>query len=150
MTHPRIPRRSCPSACSEMTELLQPGVVRQSDRCGLAARKSHRKRRSPPRAALHLDRATMRFGDPFTDGETEPGPRTLTRTRARRIGTPETIEHMRQIAGRDADARVRDREHRAAIVAAQLDRDLTAARRVFDRILNEIQRELAHAAAVHR
>src|SRR5688572_7982601 len=57
---------------------------------------------------------------------------------------------MRQVAGRDADAGVGDGKHDAAVPGTELDYDLTAARRVLHRILDEVQRELAHAAPVYR
>src|SRR6267378_7330165 len=115
-----------------------------------AAWQSHGERRSPPRPALHFDRATMRLRDPFTNGQPKSRARALTRARARGVRAPETIEHVWQVPGRDADAGVGDREDHAPIVAAQLNRHLPTARCVLDGVLDEIERELANPAAIDR
>src|SRR5882757_7563683 len=104
----------------------------------MSARQTDRKRRAPPRPALHLDRAAVRLRDPLADGEAEAGAGALAGARARGIGAPKTIEDVRQIPGRDADAGVGHREHGASVIAPQLHGDLTAARRVLDRVLDEI------------
>src|SRR5256885_11227636 len=91
----------------------------------------------------------MRFGDPLADGEAESGARALARARARGVGAPEAIEHVRQVTGRDADPGVGDREHGASVVAAELDRDLAATRRVFHRVFDQVEGELAEAAPIY-
>src|SRR5213592_3956569 len=92
----------------------------------------------------------MRLGDPFADGEAEPSTRALARARARRVGAPEAVEDMGQIAGGDADAGVCNREYGPPVVRAELDRDLSATRRVLHGVFDEVQRELTDAAPVHR
>src|SRR2546427_7045196 len=62
---------------------------------------------------------------------------TLFRSRARGVGAPEAIEHMRQVTRRYADACVGDRENHAPIVAAELNRHLPTARRVLDGVRSE-------------
>src|SRR5205814_3428294 len=66
---------------------------RQPDDEEGAARRSVRRR----------DRAAMALGDPLRDREAEPGA-----TRRRAGGTPEAIEHVRQVLGLDPGALVRD------------------------------------------
>src|SRR5438093_8462009 len=56
-----------------------------------------RERGSPPRAADDIDAPAVRFGDPFADGEAQPGAGTLTGARARRVSAPEAIEDVREI-----------------------------------------------------
>src|SRR2546423_15237492 len=92
----------------------------------------------------------MRFGDPLADGEAESGARALARARARGVGAPEAIEHVRQVTGRDADTGVRDREHGASVMAAELDGNLAAPRRVLHRALDQVESELAEAAPIDR
>src|SRR6266545_1518685 len=89
--------------------------------CDLPARQPYRKRGPPPRAALHVDRPAMRLGDPLADGEAEPGTCALARARAGRVGAPEAVEDVRQIAGGDADAGVCDGEYRPPVVRTELD-----------------------------
>src|ERR1700682_6087724 len=65
---------------------------------------------TPPRPALHRDGPAVRLCDPLSDGQTQtctrpgPGPGT------RRIGPPESLEDVRQIAGSNPDAGVANRE----------------------------------------
>ena len=92
----------------------------------------------------------MRFRNPLADGEAQTGAGALARARTRGIGAPEAVEHVGQVAGGDADARVRHGEDRPPVAAAELDRDLAAARRVLHGVLDEIERQLPHAAAIHR
>src|SRR6266545_2902722 len=89
--------------------------------CDLPARQPFSKRRPPPRAALHVDRPAMRLGDPLADREAEPGTCALARARAGRVGAPEAVEDVRQIAGGDADAGVCDGEYRPPVVRTELD-----------------------------
>src|SRR3954463_5886448 len=90
----------------------------------------------------------MRLGDPLADGEAESGARTLARARARGVGAPEAIEHVRQVTWGDADTGVRDSEHGASVMAAELDGDLAAARRVLHRVLDQVEGELAETAPI--
>src|SRR5437660_10680433 len=86
-------------------------------------RQGHGERGSPSRPALDLNRAAVRFGDPLADGEAEPRSRTLAGTRARRIRPPETIEDVRQVARRDADAGIGDGQGDASVRLPQLHPD---------------------------
>src|SRR6266496_4762678 len=96
--------------------------------CDLDAREAYREGRTSSRTALHVNRAAVGFGDPFTDGETETSAGALARARARRVGAPEAVEDVRQIPGRNPDPGVGDGEHGTPVAAGQLHGDLTAAR----------------------
>src|SRR6266850_627599 len=65
---------------------------------GIAARERHRERRATARPALDLDGSPMGFGDPLADGEAEAGAGARTGAGARRVGAPEAVEDVRQVA----------------------------------------------------
>src|SRR5207245_5328065 len=73
----------------------------------------------PPTTTL-LPSTTLFRSDPLADGEAEAGTGTLARAGARRVGPPEAVEDVRQVARRDADPRVRHAELHAAVVLAEL------------------------------
>src|SRR5258708_18999449 len=133
-----------------MTRYLHLNYGMVTTGCDLDAREADREGRASPRTAQHVDGAAVRLGDPLADGEAEAGAGTLARARARRVGAPEAVEDVRQIPGRDPDPGVGDGEPGTPVAAGQLHGDLTAARCVLHRVLDEIERELAHAAPVHR
>ncbi len=93
----------------------------------------------------------MRFGDPAADGETESEAAALGRSGARPVGAIEALEDVGQIASRDADARVLDRELGSAADAMQGELDTSSARRVLDGIRRQVQQQLPQANVVpHR
>src|SRR6266481_1930472 len=151
-------RRTWSPPSSEMSERYGRPVTRYlhlnygmvTTGCDLDAGEADREGRASSRTALHVDGAAVRFGDPLADGETEAGAGTLARARARRVGAPEPVEDVRQIPGRDPDPGVGDAEHGTPVAACQLHGNLPAARCVLHGVLDEIERELAHAAAVYR
>src|SRR5437867_11140749 len=75
-------------------------------RRGRAPRQRDRERGAPPRTTDDIDAAAVRLGDPFADGESQPGAGALTGARARRVGAPEAIEDMGEVPRGDPDARV--------------------------------------------
>src|SRR6266853_5847285 len=115
----------------------------------LSLRQRHGEYRPPPRPALHLDAPAMRLGDPLADGEPQPRPRPLAGAGARGIGTVEPVEDVRYVARRDADPCIGDGEGDAAVLVSQAYTHPAAARRVLHRVREQIEQQLAHAAAVH-
>src|SRR5206468_11287311 len=111
-------------------------------------RQGHGERGSPSRPALDLNRAAVRFGDPLADGEAEPRSRTLAGTRARRIRPPETVEDVRHVARRDANAGIGYGQGDATVRLPQLHREDAARRRVLHRGGDEVQDDLATPARV--
>src|SRR2546422_1777929 len=109
------------------------------------ARQRDRECRPPPRAALYVDRAAVRLGDPLTDGEAQPRPGALAGARARGVGPPEAVEDMGQVARRDADAGVGDRQRDPAIRLPQLHPHTAARRRGFAGVGDEVEDELTDA-----
>src|SRR6478752_10583228 len=89
--------------------------------------------RAPARAALHGDGAAVCLGNPLGDRETEAGPRTIARARARRIGPPEAVENVRQITRSDADARIAHGDADRLLVVREGEVDGPALRCVLDR-----------------
>src|SRR2546425_2435794 len=103
----------------------------------------------PPRTAHHLDPPAVRLGDPLADREAQPGAGPLAGAGARRVGAPEAVEDVRQIARRDPDPGVGDADRDLAVLLAQLDADATPAGSVLHRVLNQVQHQLTDAALVH-
>ena len=91
----------------------------------------------------------MGFGDPLADGETEPGAGALARAGAGGVGAPEAVEDVRQVARRDADARIRDGEGHAPIRRPELQAHAAARGRVFHRVGEQVEDELTDAARIH-
>src|SRR5207302_11225720 len=107
-------------------------------------------RGAPPGPALYLDRAAVRLGDPLADGEAEPRPRPLAGAGAGRVGPPEAIEDVGQVARGDADAGIGDGQGDATVGLPQLHADAAARRGVLHRVGDEVQDQLADPARVHR
>ena len=105
----------------------------------VAPRPSPRSRRPPcPRAA--------RPGGARGPGR-YPGP---AGARARRLGLGEPVEDMRQEVGRDAAARVRDRDLHLGAVALQAGLDAAAAWRELDRVREQVPDHLLQTVGIAR
>src|SRR3954468_19416962 len=82
--------------------------VRPDETLPADLRQSHREDATPPWPALHRDGPAVRLRDPLGDRQPETGARTVPGTRARRVGSPEPLEDVGQVAGGDADAAIGD------------------------------------------
>src|SRR5262245_13475418 len=96
--------------------------------------------------ALQTDRALMRLGDPFHDGQSESA--APLGARSRFVYAVETLEDVRGGFRRDADAVVGDAQLDPSVFTPQLDRDRASVRRVFDRIVQEIDDHAAEQVFV--
>src|SRR5215204_5952846 len=90
----------------------------------------------------------MRLRDPLADRESETEAAALGQPRTRSIGPPKTLKDVRKVGRRDADARVADGELHFPVAALERDLHRTAARRVFDRVRDEVQEQLPQSNAV--
>src|ERR1041384_97492 len=68
--------------------------------------KRHGEAGSPSRPTLHRDGPAVRLRHPFRDGEPKAGAGPLALAGTGRVGAPEAVEYMRQVARRNADAGV--------------------------------------------
>src|SRR5262245_3447881 len=93
-----------------------------------------------PRASSQLARpvhpAAVVLGDVLDDRQAEPGPARLARAGA--IDAVEALEDAWQVAVRDAEAGVRDREDDLAVRAGELDVHLPTRPGVADRVVHEV------------
>ena len=82
--------------------------VRGGARLSRRSRKVDSKHAAPPEAGRRNDRPTMGLGDPLTDRQAEPEPAALGRSGARAVRSPEPLEDVGQVGGRDPDAGIAD------------------------------------------
>src|SRR5712692_899983 len=95
--------------------------------------------------ALELERSAVRLGHELRDMKADPHPR-----EGRGLPDPacERAAQPREIAFGDADALIGDRDLGRAVLPRELNRDLAAARRVLDRIPDEVHEQLVDARLV--
>src|SRR2546430_367634 len=111
---------------------------------GRLPRQGDGERGAASRTAHDVDPSAVRFGDPFANGEPQARPRPHTGAGACRVGAPEAVEDVRQVAGRDADPGVGDAEGEFAVGGTKLQAHAAARRRVFHGVGEEIEDQLAN------
>src|SRR5436190_17122835 len=103
--------------------LLAPPLLQGLYRGHRVARERHRERRAAARPARHFDTPPVCLRDPLTNGEAQPRAGSLPGPGARRVGPPEAVENVRQVAEGDPDPRVRDAEGHPAVLLPELHAD---------------------------
>src|SRR5512132_3024480 len=97
-----------------------------------------------PELARHLDPATVVLRDVLHDRQAEPRPAGLARPGA--VHSVEALEDAWQVPVRDPQARVDDREDDLAVVAREVDVDMSSRSRVADRVVDQVPHEQGEVA----
>src|SRR5690349_17066210 len=92
--------------------------------------------------AVDGDRPAMRLDDALGDREAEARAPALLLA-----PLPVSVEHVRELLGRDARALIDDAEHDAAVALGEGQRDRRALR-VLDRVADQVREHLQHAVAI--
>src|SRR6478609_8131629 len=133
---PRPPRGVAPRG---------PGAGGRRDRRSrrhLPRRQADRESRALPHRALHLEMASVRFGQLAHDGQAETG------TRLSAVGLVELVEDARQRLGRDAAAAIGHRHPQLVTSAVAFDPDGCAGRGVLDAVGQQVRKDLTHPVLV--
>src|SRR6266566_4088564 len=108
-------------------------------------RQAHLEARSPTRPIRRADRPAVTLGDPGRDRQSQAQP-----TR-RGVGrSPESLEHVPDVFGSDAAARVLDLEYGRGSLAGDVHLDLGRSTCVPDGVVDEDHRQLAQTREVAR
>ena len=109
-------------------------------------RQANRKCRPAAEHRFGRDCTAVRIDDALDDCKSQPG--AAAAARARPIDDVETLEDMRQIAIRNSFARVAHAQDRIAVARIQLDPNATAATRMAQRVVNEVNEDLREAIGI--
>src|SRR5439155_13270930 len=97
--------------------------------------------------AVDVEPASVRGDEMLDDGQAEAGPAQLARTGL--VHAVETLGDPWQISSRNAGAGVLDRDDDAPTFGGtRVDRYSSAARRVLDRVVDEVDQDLSQAIAI--